>query len=422
MNKYLTTNTFKKLAVSLLNHNEVILQGGKGSSKTTSVLQYLIFQACSKVKSDLIISIVADTLPNLKKNAIRIFAKLLKDLSLEDDFIINGTDLTWTHKETGSMIEFFSVQNDSSALGSRRQYLYMCESDGITFETYLAIAGRSEYTIMDFNPKKRFWVHTEELEKKSKTELFITTYLDNPYLPEAEVEQLLWFKSKAYHNPDIEDETLLNQTENIKSKFYLNKWLIFGKGLLGVAEGLIFPQYESWNMIDELPKEASYIGSSCDFGFSHVTAIVKLYEYNGKIIIHESLFKKGMIAPRIAEHILRDPQLLHTAIPCDSSRPEQIAEIRSHGCPVISHSKGDVLSGIDLMHSYDILITKSSINVIDEFNSYEYATDKRTGESLGVPNKSMDKDNSIDAARYGFEYFLSRAITRLNSGYTMTMY
>jgi phage terminase large subunit len=131
------------------------------------------------------------------------------------------------------------------------------------------------------------------------------------------------------------------------------------------------------------------------------------------IIMKQNLFKAGMTSPQIANHIKNDPELMSSVITCDSARPEMVSEIKAHGCPVTSHKKRDVMSGIDLMHSFPKFITEDSTEMKDEFRAYSYAKD-RTGKSLGVPNKSQDVDNSIDAARYAFEYFVSLGKTRTN--------
>lgn len=406
MNNYKTTTCFAKLAVALRKSTKIILQGGQGSGKTTSILQYFIFTALSP-RTDLVLSVVGDTLPNLKANPLRIFEKLLKDMGIEDQFEVNRTDRTWKHKKTGNIIEFFSVDTDSSRLGARRSHLYVSEATEIKFETYLALAGRSGVVIMDYNPKFEFWAHTE-LIGSDGYEFLIVTSEDNEYLPQNERDILQWYKKKAYHDPTLTDPKELNASKNIASKYYLNKWRVLGLGLLGVADGLIFTEHEDWEEIDHLPKEAHYIGAGLDFGFSHVSAIVKLYRWNDKIILKQSLFKSGMTASMLARFIKRDVELMSSVIAADESRPEMIEELFSHGIPIDAAKKGSgsVNLGIDLMHDHDILITSDSKDTLKEFRSYSYATDKN-GRSLGVPDKSKDVDNSIDAARYGFRYFLS---------------
>ncbi|AGO47826.1 phage terminase large subunit [Cellulophaga phage phi46:1] len=407
-NKYKTTRTFQKIALAMKRSKILIVQGGQGSSKTTSILQIFIFLAISK-RRDLTLSVIADTMPNLKSNAIRVFEKLLKDMGLYTQFEHNKQDKTYTHKETGNIVEFFSVDTDSSRLGARRSHLYICEASEIKFEAYLSLAGRSGVTLMDYNPKFEFWAHTE-LKGEKGVEFIVVNFEDNEYLPQNEIDMLLWYKKKAYHNPNIQDLTLLNKAENIKSKFYLNKWKVYGLGLLGVAEGLIFEIYEDYNIIEKLPVGAKYLGAGLDFGFSHVTAITKLYQYEEKIILKECLFRSKMTARQIGEFILLDKELMSRVIACDESRPEIIEELQGLGIPADAAKKGSgsVDFGLDLMHTFDLLVTADSENLIHELSRYAYATDKN-GRSLGVPDKSKDVDNAIDAARYGFRYFLSMA-------------
>mgnify|MGYP003640711604 CR=1 FL=1 len=398
MSIYKTTTAFKKIAT--MKNPIRIVQGGKGCSKTISILQLFIFYMISN-RENLILSVVAESLPNLKSGALRDFDKILKDMGLYEKFEVNKTDKTYTYGS--NLIEFFSVDGESSRLGSRRTHLYINEGDNIKFDTFLELQGRtSDFTIIDFNPRRSFWAH-EELDGQPNVDFIILNYLDNEYIPEQELESIMFYKRKW-------DET--------GSPFWQNKWRVLGLGELGVVDGVIFEEGSDWDIVDTIPEEARYIGAGLDFGFTHVTAIVKLYETmndsgDRTIIMHQSLFKAGMTTPRIVQHIKQDVELMDSAITCDSARPEMINEMRAYGCPVVSHKKRDVMSGIDLMHTYKKMITRSSEEMIDEFRSYSYAKD-RSGKSLGVPNKSADVDNSIDATRYAFERFLSQYRNRTN--------
>lgn len=352
----------------------------------------------------------------LKIECVKGFRKTSSRYGIYNQFDINKQDKTYIHKKSGNLIEFFSVDTDASRLGARRTHLYVNEASEIKFETYLALAGRSGQTFMDYNPKAEFWVHTE-LQGEPGIDIIIVNYTHNEYLPKNEVNMLLWYKKKAYKDPTIKDERKLNARENIKSKYYLNKWKVYGLGLLGVAEGLIFEKYSDYNTIEELPSGAKYIGAGLDFGFSHVTAIVKLYRYNESIVLKEALFRSGMTAKTLAAFIMTDKELCSRVIAADESRPEMIAELQAEGLPVdaAKKGKGSVDIGLDLMHSFDLLVTEDSENMLTELSKYAYATDKN-GRSLGVPDKAKDVDNSIDAARYGFRYFLSLAANNLNFG------
>lgn len=399
MGVYKTTTAFKKIAT--MKKPIRVVQGGKGCSKTISILQLFIYMAISN-REDLIMSIVAESLPNLKSGALRDFEKLLKDMGLYDKFKVNKTDKTYTYGS--NTIEFFSVDGESSRLGSRRTHLYVNEVSEIRLETFLEIQGRtSGFTIVDYNPRRKFWIH-EEFIGQDNVDYIQLNYTDNEYIPAQELESIMMYKRKA---------------EETKSPYWINMWRVLGLGELGVVDGVIFEEGSDWDIIKEVPEGARYLGAGLDFGFTHVTAIVKLYEYldknmQKKIILHQSLFKAGMTSPRIAEHIKADPELMSSVITCDSARPEMIHEIRAYGCPVTSHKKRDVMSGIDLMHTLSLLITAESEEMVEEFRSYAYAKD-RNGKSLGVPNKAADVDNSIDSARYAIEHFLSKSRSTTNT-------
>lgn len=399
MSIYKTTTTFKMIAGMTAPLR--VVQGGKGSSKTISILQLFIFMAISK-RENLIMSVVAQSLPNLKSGAMRDFEKILKDMGLFEKFKINRSDRTY---EYGSnMIEFFSVDTEASRLGSRRTHLYVNELDNIKLDTFLELQGRtSTWTICDFNPRRSFWIH-EDFIGDPEVEHIIVNFTHNEYIPQKELDSIMFYKRKA---------------EETKSPFWINKWRVLGLGELGVVDGVIFEEGRDWDLIEKLPEEARYLGAGLDFGFKHVTAIVKLYQWLDPqgveyIILHQSLFKAGMISSRIADHILLDGEMMSAPIPSDSARPEMIYEIRAKGCPVTSHKKREVMAGIDLMHNYRLLLTEESEQMVSEFRSYAYAKD-RSGKSLGVPNKASDVDNSIDAARYAIEYFLSKAGSKNNS-------
>ena len=94
--QYKTTTAFEKICE--LKKEVRIIQGGKGSSKTVSILMLFILLAISK-RQNLILSVVAQSLPNLKSGAIRDFEKILKSWGLFDKFQINKSDHTYTFSQ-----------------------------------------------------------------------------------------------------------------------------------------------------------------------------------------------------------------------------------------------------------------------------------------------------------------------------------
>ena len=85
-----------------------------------------------------------------------------------------------------------------------------------------------------------------------------------------------------------------------------------------------------------------------------------------------------------------------TSIFGDSASPAVIEEIKRAGYNIKPVIKPSILYSLDLLKRHYIHIVDSP-NMLKEFNSYKYKTDK-DGKILGVPE---DKNNhSVDAARY----------------------
>jgi len=385
--KYQTTTAFEKI-VSLKKEIRIV-QGGKGSSKTISILMLFILLAISK-REGLILSVVAKSMPDLFSGALRDFEKILKNWNLFDKFRINQT--RHTYQFGSNLIEFFSVDGESSRLGSRRTHLYINEADSIKFSTFIELSGRTkEFTILDYNPRRKFWTH-KELIGENHVDFLILNFTHNEFIPEKEKKQILWFKTKA-------DEG---------SKFYQNKWRVLGLGLLGITEGIIF---ENWTTSEIVPKDARYLGAGLDWGFSNdPTGIVKVYRYNNKIYLKESLYRKGLLNSHIAAHIKEDNELLKGLIIADAAEPKSIAELRTYGINIKKSDNKDIDYGISIIQEYELVLVGK--NLIEEFENYCYKQNK-AGETLPVPID--DWNHLIDPTRYFFAEMLSKSSMSGNS-------
>jgi len=379
--QYETTTAFEKICN--LTKGVRIVQGGKSSSKTISILMLFILLAISK-REGLILSVVAESMPNLLSGALRDFEKILKSWGLYDKFKINNTRHVYTYGS--NLIEFFSVDSENSRLGSRRSHLYINEADSIKFSTFIEIYGRtSDFTIMDYNPRRKFWAH-KELIGEAHVDFLILNFTHNEFIPEKEKSSILWFKKKA-------DEG---------SRYFKNKWRVLGLGLLGITEGIIF---ENWNEANQVPPDAHYLGAALDWGFTNdPTAIVKLYRYNQKIYIKESLYKRAMLNSQIAKHIIDDPELLNGIIIADAAEPKSIAELKTYGVKIKKSDVKDIDFGISVIQEFELVVVGK--NAVEEFENYCYKRNK-AGEQLGVPID--DWNHIIDPTRYFFAEMLAKS-------------
>ena len=122
-----------------------IVRGGTSASKTFSIIPFLITHAYNEPNSE--ISVVAETIPHLKRGALRDFLKIMDLVGLYNDASFNKSSLIYTF-QNGSYIEFFSADSESKLRGARRDVLFVNECNNITWEAYYQLAIRTRKFII----------------------------------------------------------------------------------------------------------------------------------------------------------------------------------------------------------------------------------------------------------------------------------
>lgn len=387
-NKYRYSKAYFKILDLIINNpNEdvFVIRGGQGAGKTITILQ-LIIQ--SLLKSTKEATVLSSELAKMKRTVIRDYKKICKDWGI----IQNETDFNKSESKheylNDSYLDFLGADVNDVGKGFRRDILYINEADKIDIDTAVQFISRAGLTIIDYNPDSLFW-GDEYINENN----FITlTFEDNEFLPDSEVKSILDYKVRGFHNPDLPIETLFND-ENVKTQYWANKWRVYGLGLVGSLDGVVF---DNWKVIDSLPPEARLLGYGLDFGYSNdPTSIVEVYIYNGQRVINEICYQKGLSNAQIAKYIT-------TKLPCyvDSAEPKSRDELRVYGVNAIGVTKGSdsINFGIQVMQEQSYLVTKKSVNIINELKKYTWDKDKKTGNRL---NKPIDDFNhAIDAVRY----------------------
>ena len=364
-----TTATNKIL--SLTNRTKII-QGGTSASKTYSILAVLINKAIKE--PNLEISVVAESIPHLRRGSLKDFIKILKWTNRFDDKQFNKSLLNYQFKN-GSIFEFFSADDSSKLRGARRDILYINECNNVNFESYNELSIRTKKEVyLDFNPANEFWVHTE-LKDETDSDFLILTYKDNEALDERIVKEIEKNRDKA-----------------LTSAYWANWWRVYGLGEIGMLEGVVF---SNWKIIDTIPTEAKLIGIGLDFGYTNdPTAIIEIYNYNGQRIVNELKYQTGMLNSDIAKELPKN-----VVVYADSSEPKSIDEIRRYGITIkgVTKGKDSINYGIDIMQQQNYLVTSQSTNLIKELRAYCWDQDK-TGKQLNKPQGKQD--HGIDALRY----------------------
>jgi len=370
--EFVLTTAIKKLA--RLKQRIKVVRGGTSAGKTFGILPLLIDKA---IKEPLLeISVVSESIPHLRRGALKDFLKIMMALNRYKDDQFNKSTLKYTFAN-GSYIEFFSADQPDKLRGARRNILYVNECNNIEFDAYYQMAIRTSGDVwLDYNPASTFWVDKEILTQPNVD--FITlTYLDNEALSDTIVKEIETAKTKA-----------------LTSTYWANWWQVYGLGQTGSLEGVCITD---WKEID-LPLEARMLCAGMDFGYSNdPTSLVAMYKYNDAYIFDEVIYKKGLLNNDISN--LLKANELNTIIYADSAEPKSIAELNSYGHNVLPVSKGkdSIVYGINLINQNKIYVTSRSKNLINELRNYIWLTDK-SGVKM---NKPIDAYNhAIDAMRY----------------------
>jgi phage terminase large subunit len=354
-----------------------VIQGGTSAGKTLAILAVLI-DIAAKNKTE--ISVVSESIPHLRRGAIKDFAKVMQWTGRWVADRWNKTLLTY-HFANGSIIEFFSADSEARLRGARRQVVYINEANNIDFESYYQLAIRtSEAIYIDFNPTHEFWAHTEVLPEQD-AELIILTYQDNEALPDT-----------------IKRDIELNRTKAETSAYWANWWKVYGLGQVGTLQGAIYEDFEVVEGIDV--SRAKFVALGLDWGFSNdPTALVAIYRQGDCLLIQELLYSTGLTNQDIADKLRTLGITRAWEIVADSAEPKSIEEIYRLGFNIKPAEKGpdSVRNGIDILKRFKLQVTKDSTNLIKELRSYTWATDKE-GKNTGVPIDSFN--HACDAMRY----------------------
>jgi phage terminase large subunit len=333
-------------------------EGGTASSKTWSILQILILIAQNTPES-LLISVVSETLPHLKKGAITDFFNILNETQ-DNNFRYNKTEHRYTFGK--GVIEFFGADEADKVRGPRRDILFINEANNVLWEAARGLDVRTRlFTFCDWNPVAEFWAHENWLERNKSGE-FIGTQ-DNALI-------------RSTYRDALEVVTPGEITTILKTGERDPNWAnIYIEGKLGKVEGLVYPYFEQET---ELPRGDYFYG--LDFGFStDVTAVARHVIIESALHSQELIYEKGMtndmIAERMAELGVRKG---YDEIFADAAEPKSIEEIKRYGFNIKPAPKGSgsVEFGHQKVRQYKHYWTKDSLNGIKEQRNYRYIADK----------------------------------------------
>ena len=358
------------------NVNIIVNRGGTRSGKTFSTLQLLAYIA-SQSSRPLLISVVTQTFPQLRQGAMRDFERILPGMNIP--YEVNMT--AHIYKIGRSAVEFFSADQYTKVLGAQRDILFINECNRLGYEVVRQLFVRTGgKKFLDYNPVSDFWVNSEILTR-SDAKLINSTFIHNPFLSASQVAEI-----KSHEKDE-------------------NWWRVYGLGLEGRLEGLVF---HKWELVDAMP-EGCKVRYGLDFGFNDPAALIKVGVLGEDLYLEEMIYKRGMITAEISTKMaalgLRKKA---DRIIGDSAAAVQIETLYREGWNIHPSKKGNgsIMAGIDLIKRYNIKVIKSSVNLQNELYNYTWEKDKNDK----LLNKPIDAYcHLIDAARYALQDLTSNA-------------
>jgi len=360
-----TTVTFD----NLLSANKRITQhiGGTRSGKTYAILQYLIVKALQEQQN---ITVVRRTVPSLKRSVIKDFKEIMLDIGIWSNESYNISDRVYSFSN-GSLISFVNTDDAEKLRGVKSDILFIDEASEQHEESYFQLSIRTTgEIILAFNPTISPY---HFLRSMDDAQVFNTTYLDNPYLPEQMVKEI--------------------EALEIKNPKY---WKIYGLGEYAANEKAVFNNFQ---ILEDMPIH-DLVGFGLDFGFSQdPTALVAVHRHHDMLYVRELMYDTGLTTQDIVKR-LKSLNIGRTdEIWADSAEPRLIEEIYRSGFNIKPVRKGpdSINFGISVLQNFALNVDSKSTHLIDELYSYEYRTDKNGI----VLDKPQDFNNHlIDALRY----------------------
>lgn len=412
------TTALRKIA--RLRKRNWVIQGGQGAGKTFAILILIANHAQSNPDKEIFVA--SAELTKMRITVIKDFIKILKAVGIYNRN--NFTSGTLYRFDNGSFIKFIGLDKEDIGKGLRSDLIFINEANKVPFDTYRELTSRAKRVIIDFNPNNEFWVHTEVLTRDD-CDFLTLTFLDNEYLSPEERHEIEMIKVKAYHDPTLE---VYDVEWNVKSKYWQNKWRIYGLGMIGSNPNRVF----TWDSISDFDyhkiESKKYYG--CDWGVVDPWGVLEAKYYDGALYLHElnyesenqlkaSLTPTEMIQASAQEEGLVIWQFDRLGIPkdavivCDNNRPQKVLALRMAGYDgsiTATKGAGSIVEGINTLEKLKVFYTESSTNLKYEQNNYSRVVD-RYGIVLEEPE---DRDNHlIDPARYIVSFLKTQQIIKI---------
>jgi phage terminase large subunit len=400
------------------------LSGGRGSLKSHTLHDWAL-KLTYEIGHGILFT--RYTMTSAKDSIIPEFKKAIVRLGVETDFHITEKDIY--NKVTGSFIMFRGIKTSSGIQTEKLKSLsgittwIVEEMEGFQDEKTFELIDDSIRTlekqnriVLVMNPTtpqhfiyNKWFKNTSkhilidgfpvvvsthpELEHIHTTFLIGVEYLSKDWIRKAKKHRI-----RAKKGFDIVTKQALTEVEQERAvSFYINNYL---GGWRERQEGTIFNNWEIGEFDESLP----YIFGQ-DYGYDDPTTLVKVAidKKNKLLYVQECFYLSALDDDQIFELNLKHAD--NKLIIADSAAKTTIQTLRRKTTqerksinliPCVKKA-GSVLTGIQKIQKYRIIVEKNSINLISELNNYIWL-DKKSDTPIDNFN------HLIDPLRYALDY------------------
>lgn len=367
-----------------------IAWGGRGGGKSRSVATALVLKAAQKPERVLC---AREVQRSIKDSVKRLLDDEIDRCGLRSFFVSTEAEIRGAN---GSLFIFAGLRGNATQIKSL---------EGVTIAWVEEAQTISQASLDTLLPTIRaenseLWFTYNPLDKSDPIDTLFrgedappgslvieVQHNDNPWFPDELRVQMEWMRARDHDK-------------------YMHVW----RGAYRKAgEARVF---KNWRVADPdrdplcfTPPADAEFRQGADFGYSvDPSCLVRCFISGRTLYFDREAYMLGCEIINLPDLFDRVPDSRKWFITADSSRPETISYLRTHGFPKINASikgAGSVEEGIAFMQSYDIVVHPDCVNMIDELSTYSYKTDSLTGEP--IPLLEDRNNHLIDAARYALE-------------------
>ena len=375
-----------------------VVKGGRGSKKSTTTALWIIYNMMKyPLANTLVIRRVFNTHKDSTYTQLKWASNVLKVSHL---WKFSKSPLEATYIPTGQKILFRGLDDPMSITSITVEHGHLC---WCWFEEAFQVMNEDDFNKVDmsirgelpkgyfkqitlsFNPwSEKHWLKKRFFDVKDEDVLAITTnYACNEFLGEDDKKL---FEKMKINNP--------------------RRYNIEGLGNWGIAEGLVYSNFEELDFDIEEIKKRKNIKSAfgLDFGYTNdPTAFICLLVDldNMEIFIFDEHYQKAMSNKMIVD-MIKYKGYAKERIIGDSSEPKSIDDIKKQGIYRIKGArkgKDSILNGIQYIQDFKIYVHPKCENTLIELSNYVW--DTKDGNAI---NKPIDDYNHLmDALRYSLE-------------------